>query len=359
MGSDYIEQVNRTSMVFMVGHGRSGTTLLQSIMNNHPNIVAPPESEFIIFLYPHFGKIRHWTKDDITEFIDALFFDPLFYLWQLNKEELHKRMLSAIEHLNYPLACKMVFYEMRKDKNDVLVLCDKKPLYSLFVPTLLTIFPDAKFIHLVREPRDSVSAHINRMYAKNAFFLAQRWVGFNKQIETVKKEKPAQFITILYEKMVADIEGVLHQLYSFLKVPYSAPVLAQETSANYERLLQNPFLQNLPANQKDYILKKFTTMHSGHFKPVTTGNIEKWRKEMNPQDIAITEIITGKYAKDMYGYTVENSILKTNISSFSLMKSKLKYLLWQAFTRLRYSTYSFNRRYMVKLILKDIERQRL
>ena len=51
-----ISRVEAVPMNFVIGKERSGTTLLQVMLNAHPNIVAPPESRFIIMFYFKYGS---------------------------------------------------------------------------------------------------------------------------------------------------------------------------------------------------------------------------------------------------------------------------------------------------------------
>ncbi len=57
-----LNKIRNLPMVFIVGCGRSGTTLLQSLLNSHPNIVATPECFFIVMLYPHFSQIKKMER---------------------------------------------------------------------------------------------------------------------------------------------------------------------------------------------------------------------------------------------------------------------------------------------------------
>ncbi|NQU34666.1 MAG: sulfotransferase [Bacteroidetes bacterium] len=52
-----MEQLNKIPFFFVVGRPRSGTTLLRTLFDAHPNVSFPPECQFIINLYPKYGKI--------------------------------------------------------------------------------------------------------------------------------------------------------------------------------------------------------------------------------------------------------------------------------------------------------------
>jgi len=360
MNKELAEKLNRMPIVFIVGHGRSGTTLLQSLLNNHPNIAAPAENEFIMYLYPRFGKIKQWRKEDIIQFVDALFFYSPVNLWHLNKEELTSTLLGVIDFANFPLLCKMVLCSTAKNKNDISLVSDKNPINSLFVPTLLSIFPNAKFIHVIRDPRDSISAHIKRLKDKNAFFLARRWVAYNKRIETEKNKHPQLFFTLTYEKMVDNMEDALQAICAFTGLPFYKTMLQNAAPEGYFENLQNiPAIKDVPEAKKNELVENYRKLYEDQFKPVSKENIGKWQTEMRPYDEAVTEIIAGNYAKEKYGYAIGSGDDKRKfISSYRLARSKVVYYFWERFTRFRFMNYGYNTRYKAKIIRAGLEKSK-
>lgn len=335
-------------IVFIVGHGRSGTTLLQSLLNNHPNIVAPPEYDFIIYLYPRFGKIKQFTKTDIKDFTVALFADPNFSIWLMEKEWLMEK-LSLAEGADFQTMCKLLMCLTGPDKQEIKLISDKDPIYSLFIRKLIRLFPDAKFIHMIRDPRDSVSGHIVRFDMKNAFFLARRWVRYNAIIEHFKKNFPGKFFTIQYEAMVKNMDETLKSLFTFLDVQYITLQKENLMPEGFQSMEKNKYIENIPADKREEVFnKKVKSIHEGLFEPVNTGNIEKWKKNMNPRDIAITEKITAKAAKK-YGYSIEPD-KKAKVSTYRMFRSKLVYNMWERYTRWRYSNFKYNNRYRTKFL---------
>ncbi len=124
--------------------------------------------------------------------------------------------------------------EKGQERGEMRFLIDKNPANSLFVKKLLRIFPESKFIHLVREPKDCVNAHVKRFNKKNTFFIARYWVGFNDAVERVKQEVPERFFTMPYEDFVRNAEQTMVKLCAFINVPFDS------------RIMQNQFPEILP-----------------------------------------------------------------------------------------------------------------
>lgn len=338
------ERIKNIPMAFIVGCGRSGTTLLQTMMNSHPNIVSTPECFFVILLYPRFGKLTRWTEKDITEFADALYSMPGFALWLMDRETLTGAMRSVMDYADYVLMCKIVYYLMRKDKENVRVLVDKNPSNSLFTDKLLKIFPEARFIHIIREPRDCVNAHIKRFNKKNTFFLAWYWKGFNAAIEKVKQKGKDKFLTVLYENFVRETEQTMKGICQFLNVPFD------------EKIMQSNFSEMLLQYKDNKTFDRIKVVHGNLLTPVNDSNIGKWQKEMDKRDVAITEIIDGEYAAEKYGYD-EDRKSELSISSARILKSKIQYYTWEAFTKFRFANYRLNKYYRNRK-MKAAERRR-
>jgi hypothetical protein len=326
-----VDKVRNLPIAFTVGCGRSGTTLLQSLMNSHPNIIATPECAFILMFHAHFGKIKNWTQEDILQFVDKLYSWQNFALWLLDRKELTENLLAILDVADYALVCKMVYYQMRKDKENVLVMVDKNPVYSIFADKMLEIFPSATFIHIVREPKDTIYAHISRFHKKNTFFLAWYWKDFNRSIEQVKGKLPDRFFTILYEEFVKNAELTLKDLCRFLEVPFDA------------RIMQSRFPDMLPLYKKNKTFERIKIVHEGLLSPINDSNIGKWRKDMKERDLAITEIISGDYALRTYKYPREEKI--TVIPYTEIWLSWLQYYSWKVFTKFRFANYKFNMYY--------------
>ena len=56
-------------IVFILGKGRSGTTLLQTMLDAHPNTIAPIESRFVVHFKNRYGQVTKWTSDRKSAFI--------------------------------------------------------------------------------------------------------------------------------------------------------------------------------------------------------------------------------------------------------------------------------------------------
>ncbi len=341
-------KINNIPMVFIMGKERSGSTLLQTLLDGHPNIIAPPESEFIVLLYPRFGKIKKWTEQDIHNFIHELYKEPwMAKIWHIDRKHITLILLSIKDEANYATICKAVYFCMRNGKQDILLISDKNPLYILFISTLLKIFPEAKFIHLVRDPRDNINSHLKSFKVTNLRFLAFKWLAYAKLPEKVKTQMPERFYTLLYESLVETPEGSMKKLCDFLSISFD------------EKMLHNLFPERVKAySNQQLLMDRVEQIHSNLLMPINTSNIGKWKKDMSPENSKIIEKITGDFAAKTFHYQINSNPGPIGlVLQIKIVKSRIIYYSWQSFTRIKYKKYWFNRLYTKLNILIGREKE--
>jgi hypothetical protein len=343
-----LDRISNTPLYFVIGKERSGTTLLQVMLNSHPNIVAPPESRFIIMLHLQYGSKKNWTEQDVRAFCDDLYVEKIFVnFWGINKDELCNSLLQVKEKLNYQLLCKLIFYHFDKQSKDIKLFVDKNPLYYCFLPELSKIFPDAKFIHIVRDYRGNILSH-KRVVRINFSIpdMAYRWMKVNKHIEEVKAKSPAQWTTVKYESLVTDPENIMQQVCAFIKMPFDRNMIEQHNTKLF------------PSFYKKYNEHEFNRYHKKVFEPVSTSYIDEWKGKMSKEEQEAAEYVAGNYAEKMYGYKkyAENNKFKTGGLQMLVVKIKYACINKYFYVLLKYRwIYFFHRGYlnfMVNLFYK-------
>src|SRR5688572_10251408 len=181
-----IEEINKIPMIFIVGMGRSGTTLLRTIMDAGEECVFASESKIIIHLKQKYNHKKYWSEELLEEFLTDLYKEIKFRSsWGITKEELRVKFSELpLEKINFPLLCKVIYlsYPSLYPKNKIRVIGDKNPTYSIFIPELMEIFPDARFIHLIRDYRDCILSNKKLFKRQSLFALSQLWKIYNSWI---------------------------------------------------------------------------------------------------------------------------------------------------------------------------------
>jgi hypothetical protein len=269
-------------LFFIVGRGRSGTTLLQNLLNANPNLAVAREGQFIMMLQKKYMRTK-WDSDKISEFYSDLWREKRLQHWNLGKEQLMRNLLMLGEHATYASLCKIVYaeYAISNGKENVTMLGDKNPIYSLFVGNLLRLFPDAKFIHLVRDYRDNILSYQKVNFdSSNTVALAYRWRKYNEEILKFRRNSPEKFLLVRYEDILLEPEIELSKICKFLGVDYTPTMLEFYKYKQY--MPQREWHQNL-AN------------------PLNKDKVFEWGKKMKRKDICHADYVCRDLAS-WFGY---------------------------------------------------------
>lgn len=288
-------EIESVPFFFILGRGRSGTTLLQTILDTHSQIQFPIESRLIIYLSKKYSGHHNITEKFICSFLNDLFLENKFRThWKLKRTDLERLLLLNLgQKLSFETLCKIIYlqYPSLFSKTKIKFIGDKNPTYSIFTAKLIEFFPNAKFIHLVRNPKDNIVSHRDIFSRSNIAFLAQGWISYNRYIEKCKKKFPEKFITIRYEDFVSDPTSTITFIAKHLNLD------ANDLNLNLELESNKKYHSHLKG-------KEFEHFHKNLLKPINTDQIEKWRLRLTKKEIDLIEYITHEYAAS-YNYSIE------------------------------------------------------
>lgn len=273
--------VGEPQMVFLVGRGRSGNTLLRKMLNKHTALAVAPESLFIRNTIRKFGKVTQWDESTIASFCTDIFRERRMQWWPFQKDELvsffHRQKLPA----NFREACLTVYrcYAHYSGKEDARVIIDKNPHHALYIGKLQDLFPNSKVLHLVRDYRDNVLSYKNVGFdVNNTAALAYRWKKFNKAILD-RVEDNDRYLLVRFESLVSDPGVALSLLCDFLEVEYD-----------------NGLLEFYLDNEKEE-----RHWHQHTLQPVDASKAGQWKRQLDKRDQEITETICGAAGR-FFGY---------------------------------------------------------
>ncbi len=279
---------------FIIGCGRSGTTLLRTILNRHPDISIPLESLFII------DYLKASASYDISTLIPMLVREPEILEWGIHPQAEDFKECRTISEVIDELH--QIYLRAKGKKR----WGQKTPRFVRETALLLNHFPDAKFIHVVRDPRAVVNSLIHSdVHHSNAYHASLRWrMDIKKGLELEDKH-PQNVIRVHYEEMVRNTEHTLRQLLEFLGHTYDPAILQKDESSVAE---YSPFYQNIHAN-----LDRATT----------DQYIDKWKDMLSSVDIEVVEALTHAYMQRLgYKQVTEDPVLPRG------------YKMWARFHRL-------------------------
>ena len=272
-----------SKLFFIIGRGRSGTTLLRCVLNAHPRLAVAPEALFIMNLYREYAKVEHWDRGHLLSFYDDLWLEQRLNSWQLDKERLRGDLLACGTDARFADLCKVVYanFASRLGKDDVALLGDKNPIYCLLLPELISLFPDAKFIHTVRDYRDNILSYKEVKFDTNSTSaLAYRWKKYNQEVLKASERHPQRFLLLRYEDLLTAPEYQLQRICRFLVVDFEPAML------DFYKAQPNALVWEWHRNLR---------------KPLEKTHIALWKSRMREIDVLKSDYICHEISS-LFGY---------------------------------------------------------
>lgn len=314
-----------TPIYFIVANGRSGSTLLQTILDRHPKICAPVESRFVMHFYAKYKNKKHWTDADVSMFKKELLGElKISNFWEFNHDLLANNLNSCKGNSSYGELCKAVYLSRLSifDKEEAKLIVDKNPIYSYMIPYLRKVFPNAKYIHLHRDYRGVVNSVLKLMHKASVKEICNRWLICNQEILSHLTEED---FSLAYEQLVEEPDKVMEKICDFFGLNFEKQML--EGSLDVEARLK-AYVDRAPNSEiRDLRLKGLKLVHNNIGREVKPGFSDKWRKNLTEKQISIAENECGSWAQKQFAY--EPILMQTetrNKPNFSakLYRRKLK-----------------------------------
>jgi hypothetical protein len=271
---------------FIVGNDRSGTTMLRIILDRGPDAAIPPESMFLT-------DVELPLADDPQVSWQSLMYEvwhhPKVRLWDLPGDApVVPSDLAPADAARFVLAAPFEAYARKHGKPR---WGDKTPHYVHHVDQLLGIWPDARFVVLVRDGRD-VALSLKRMPfgPNNAWAAAQWWARGIRAGETAARAHPDQVMTVRYEDLVHDPATWVGAVCRFLDLRFEPDMLD----------LQHADRSRIVADQKSW----FPTLFDG----INERAVARWQREMPPRDQAVFASLAHDELASL-GYLVPDRVL--------------------------------------------------
>lgn len=292
------------SPIFIVGLGRSGTTLLRLMLNAHPNIAIPYETNF---LDKYGEKIRDYGDLQVSSSLNRLLTDllsePQLKFWDcsITKEEvLNELKLSTAINMAAVLSALYMVYARKHSKSR----WGDKSAYIDTIPILNSLFPTAKFIHIIRDGRDVIRSTMRLSWGPNDYIAGAMW--WNDNVWVCRRMGavlgPERYIEVRFEDLVNNPQTEMRRLLSFVGETFSDQVLS------------------FHVNAKSYVPQE-VDFHYNVDKEFIKARCFAWKEEMSETENALFQ----RYARQMLG-ELGYEVRKTSVSKmrlFSCIASQL------------------------------------
>jgi hypothetical protein len=281
------------SIFFIFYLSRSGSTFLaKELCDNFP-VVIPPESNAIEKL------IRNKKRWNVNLGLQILKEDSKFQDWNLDIVELEKLTSTQPDKTEFiRILCQL--YQNSKTHSGSLFGIKKGNYISIY-KELKTMFPNAKFLILIRDGRAIFNSQKNSTYSvtqrpfeTNATKAAKAWKNYMQLAVEIKATFPESTKLVRYESMVENANEVLQDIAKFLELEKGDSVMNYQVPDRYGK-----------------------NLHQNIGKSPMQKAISKWKDNLPLSEIKQYEAVAGK--------ELENNQydLITQLSSFNRLRARL------------------------------------
>lgn len=272
--------------LFLVGCPRSGTTLLQRMLDSHPSLAVANDSHFV----PR-AIARSGSEQDVLlteELVDRVLSYHRFR--RLGLTEAVGR--AAAERAETYAEFVSELYSEHALLHGKDLAGEKTPDYVRYLPLLHALFPATRVIHIIRDGRDVALSTLQwaseekgpgkfALWRDEPVAVCALW--WRWQAESGRHDGarlgPELYREVRYEDLVADPEATLRSLAAYLDLPFAREMV----SFSAGKTKPDP---NLSAKSA--------------WLPATPG-LRDWRREMEPRDQELFEAIVGNFLSEL-GY---------------------------------------------------------
>jgi hypothetical protein len=282
--------------LFVVGCPRSGTTLLQRLLDAHPQVAVTPETHWIARWFEKKGGKGITPEGLVTrKLVRKLLEYPRFGELGISRAELNALVepRGTVPYSRFVSA----LFDLYGQKQGKRLVGDKTPGYARNLNTLHALWPGAKLVHLIRDGRDVCLSVLSwqrargwkagqgaarfSAWAQSPLCAAALWWAWHVRLarETARAFEPGVYAELRYEALVADPSGVCRNLCGFLGIPYDEGML---------RLYESRVSDGTAQDEKH------------PWRPITP-RLRDWRSQMAPQDVELFEAAAGDLLDEL-GY---------------------------------------------------------
>ena len=245
------------------------------MLNAHRDVAVPPESRFVVELWTGTGRVR------VRELLAKLAAHPRFEAWDL-PIEMVEHELHGVEEAPYSDAIEAA-YRAYARVNGKKRWGDKTPRYVEHIPLLASLWPDSRFVHLVRDGRNVALSYADVPFGpKTVAKAAELWATRVRMGIKAGRALGDRYIEIRYEDLVEDAEGEAKDLCEFLGLDFDSGML------DYTERARGAVLPR-------------AKRYNPHVAERPISKVRSWEESMPPAQVEVFEAVAGDVLSEL-GY---------------------------------------------------------
>lgn len=258
------------SPIFLVGAERSGTTVLRLMLDSHPDVTMVEGFEYAVEHVAADG-----TPPPLDRFEQALGVDQVFTSSGFAVD--HGQ--TYLENVNRWLA----------ERRDPQGTPEVGAMIHWALPRIPLVWPKARFVRMLRDPRDVASSVMAMGWAGNVFVAVDKWLEAERGWSELEASlTPDQYVTVRFEDLMKDPDAELRRICGFLGIEFTDSMYDYTTYTDYDRpsagnasrwrgKLSRRQVQLIEARTKELLVDRGFELSGFPHRPVSEREERFWR----------------------------------------------------------------------------------
>ena len=275
--------------IFIAGPDRSGTSLMFALLASHPNISMVRRTNMWRYFHERYGDLRESSNferclSDMTRFNRMKHLKP-------DAERIRNEFLKGERSYGSLFALFHIHNAERAGKRR---WGDKSLHTEHYADLVFREYPNAKIIHMTRDPRDRY-ASVRKRHGKDTPRLGAstgRWLfSMNKALRN-QKRYPAQYKIVCFEDITRDPEGTMRDVCAFLGEQFAPEMMTMSGAAEHTNVGGNSSFEKIEPGK------------------ISKKPVGRYREVLSNLEILYIQLFTGKFMQQL-GYKKERVNLST------------------------------------------------
>lgn len=273
--------------IFVAGLDRSGTSLIYAFLSSHPNISMVRRTNMFRYFYGRYGDLSE--PENFERCLDVMIHYKRIVKLNPDPEKIRRDFLAGDRTYGRLFA---LFHEHNAERAGKLRWGDKSLYIERFMPDILKEYPDAKIIHMMRDPRDRYSS-VKKRYKEDRGRVGAatgKWTYSCSLAKRNQEKYSNNYFVATYESLVEQPEESLGQICDFIGEEFTPEMLSMRGA---------PKLREMGGNSS------FDRFEPGE---ISTKSVGRFRSALTPFEIMYIQRYSSRLMR-VYGYTKEDTEL--------------------------------------------------
>lgn len=224
--------MTESNPIFVSGTNRSGTTLMYALLASHPNLSMVRRTDMWRYFYGQFGDLSR--PENFERCLETMLHYKRVANLQPDPERIRREFGQGEPTYGRLFA---LFHQHHAERTSKARWGDKSLHTEEYADQIFSEFPQAKIIHIIRDPRDRYASVLKRLNAnsKRIGVDTAKWLFSTRVARRQARRYPDRFLIVRYETLAQQPEETLRRVCDFIGEPYAPAMLTMTGAPRYHQ----------------------------------------------------------------------------------------------------------------------------